>query len=92
MTTGAVLSGIGMHQVQPVSIQITVRAYLFPLILGGGGWNSPTKSMEMKSMGVPGTAKVPLLYFGEAILCCLHFLTYFVTSGSETISSVVTSS
>ena len=35
-------------------------------------------------MGAPGTAKVPLLYFGEAMLCCLqslHLLTYFVTSG-----------
>ena len=36
MTTGVVLSGIGMHQVQPDSIQITVKAYLFPCVLGGG--------------------------------------------------------
>ena len=36
MTTGAVLSGIRMHQVQPDSIQITVKAYLFPCVLGGG--------------------------------------------------------
>ena len=34
-TTGAVLSGIGMHQVQPDSMQITVRAYLLPRVLGG---------------------------------------------------------
>ena len=52
MTTGAVLSGIRMQKVQPDSIQITVKAYLFPCVLGG--WNSPIKSMDMKSMGAPG--------------------------------------
>ena len=41
----AVLSGIGMHQVQPDSMQITVKAYLFPCVLGG--WNSPIKSMDI---------------------------------------------
>ena len=35
ITIGAVLSGIGMHQVQPDNMHITVRAYLFPLELGG---------------------------------------------------------
>ena len=29
------MSGIGIHQVQPDSIQMTVRAYLFPCVLGG---------------------------------------------------------
>ena len=52
MTIGVVLSRIGMHQVQPDSIQITVKAYLLPHVLGG--WNSPIKSMDIKSMGAPG--------------------------------------
>ena len=50
---GRFLSGIGMHQVQPDSIQITVKAYLLPRVLGRCG-NSPIKSMDIKSMGAPG--------------------------------------
>ena len=57
MTTGAVLSGIGMHQVQPDNIQMTVKAYLLPRVLGG--WNSPIKSMDIKSIGAAGAWKVP---------------------------------
>ena len=75
MTTGAVLSGIGMHQVQPDNIQITVKAYLFPCVLGG--WNSLIKSMDMKSMGAPGAWKVPLLYLGDAELYFLHTVHLF---------------
>ena len=81
-TTDAVLSGIGMHQVQPDSMQITVNAYLFPW--GLGGWNSPIKSIDIKSMGAPGAWKVPLLYFGDAelgFLHIVHLLTYRNTSG-----------
>ena len=62
MTTGAVLSGIGMHQVQPDSIQITVKAYLFPCMLGG--WNSPIKSMDMKIHGGSRSLKSSFVILG----------------------------
>ena len=43
----------GIQNTKLVNIQTAVCAYRFPF--DDGGWNSPTKSMEMNSMGcAPG--------------------------------------
>ena len=73
---------MGMHHVQPDSIHITVRANLFPWLLGG--LNFPMRSMEIKSIGASGTSNVPFTYLVEAELCVQHNLdcsTYLVTLG-----------
>ena len=40
----------GIQNTKLVSIQTAVRAYQFPF--DDGGWNSPTRSIEMNSMGL----------------------------------------
>ena len=45
----------GMQNVNPVSMQTAVRAYLLHLL--DAGWNSPIKSIAMNSMGWGGDEK-----------------------------------
>ena len=48
-TSSAVFVFNGIHHVNPVSIQQAVNAKWWPCLVGG--WNSPIKSIQMKSMG-----------------------------------------
>ena len=49
------LFGIGTAIVKPVSMSMTVKMHLLPLLLGG--WIGPTRSMQMNSIGRSGTLK-----------------------------------
>ena len=62
--TGADLSTMGMHHVQPDNIHITIRVNLFPWLLGG--LNFLMRSMEIKSIGTSGTLNIPFTYLVEA--------------------------
>ena len=48
-TSAAVFVFNGIHHVNPVSIQQEVSAKWWPCL--AGGWNSPIKSIQMKSIG-----------------------------------------
>ena len=48
-TSSAVFVFNGIHHVNPVSIQQAVNAKWWPRLVGG--WNSPMKSIQMKSIG-----------------------------------------
>ena len=48
-TSSAVFVFNGIHHVNHVSIQQAVNAKWWPHLVGG--WNSPIKSIQMKSMG-----------------------------------------
>ena len=60
ITSEAFLEGMGIQNVYPVNIHITVKAYLFPL---EEGVKSPIRSMEINSIGVIGAEKCPETYF-----------------------------
>ena len=48
-TSSAVFFFNGIHHVNPVSIQQAVNTKQLPHLVGG--WNSPIKSIQMKSIG-----------------------------------------
>ena len=60
----------GIDHVNPVSIQQAVNAKRWPLLLGG--WNSPIKSIQMKSIGDMEGRKSFLLNFTFSDLCSMH--------------------
>ena len=70
MTSSAHLDFSGMQNVNPVSIQMAVRAYLFLLL--EAGWNSPIKSIAINSMGRGGDEKSSFLSCCVLMLCFAH--------------------
>ena len=60
----------GMQNVNPVSMHMAVRAYLFPLL--DTRWNSPIRSIAMNSMGFGGDEKCLFFNCCVLILCFAH--------------------
>ena len=60
----------GIQNTKLVNIQIAVRAYQFPF--DDGGWNSPTRSMEMNSMGCTPGLKDCSMNFLFSTQCFAH--------------------
>ena len=61
----------GIQNVNPVSMQTAVRAYLLPLL--DAGWNSPIRSIAMNSIGCGGDEKCS--FFS----CCVFMLCFAQT-------------
>ena len=61
---------MGIHHVNPVSIQQAVNAKQWPHLVGG--CNSPIKSIQMKSIGDMEGQKSFLLNFTFSNLCSVH--------------------
>ena len=73
----------GIHHVNPVSIQQAVNAKQWPRLVGG--WNSPFKSIQMKSIGdMEGCflsnftfSNLCSVHTGQSLQCCQTFSLMF---------------
>ena len=85
-TSSAVFVFNGTHHVNPVSIQQAVNAKQWPHLVGG--WNSPIKSIQMKSIGDMEIWRDEWAFFetfydlcsmhtGQSLQCCQTFSLIF---------------